>query len=709
MYSFDLCRNFKQQQQQIQLNSTQKHKQTKRMEMNSATIRADAEPVASSVSPAKEKEWKNGKAIRCLQVPQDRYRNRTGSMVSFKEQCELYEIDLESERRRRPSKPPAVFSLRYYIMLLALFSPFVVTYSKTIINFAIIDMIHPDYITKNQSTPTTEPAPESSQTNTMRQEAPKALQFYFDDDNSCPVSEEQRARLNEDIKQDIRGTDGEKFKWDTVEQGLLKGAYSIGHALLQVAGGRLSEIYGSHFIMSASSLLIAVACLSAPFLASLHFYLIFVDLIFLGILGSFMTPALITLFSNWLTPSEKSLMLSFYLVSSRIGYALSSVFCGLLIEARLSWKYLFYSAGCTSICFSMLFFVIVRSRPNEHPFIKSEELYYLASKNTLVSEAVRMEEERQSEKGEKQAIGMKVMSGQIASGEKKGGMVEVSSKEVKEKNNRQGTSAPWGAILTNGPVWTYVITKFCVKLAGDTVQTELPAFLKRVMHFPASRNGTINASNYVIFCISCMVVGALARFANKKRPFGCSKTTIRKIFQCIASFGVGIIFVLMSVTICQETMTVILLMLLFTLTTFGTGGEAQIPLDISERYSGTIHAIGGSLAISGAIEPILVGFLLQGHAADRSRWQYVWLGASAFAFFGGFVFLIFGDATIQPFDKIGSEEKEKNSDESKLKAAYVNKSFEKDTTKSPKADGKPVAIVAADQKELPTYRDSTQI
>lgn len=233
-------------------------------------------------------------------------------------------------------KPSALKSIRYYVMILALFSPFVTTYSRTIINFAIIDMINPEFLNKQQ------------QAANIQQASNQSSQLSFDLDHSCPVSDQVRARLITETEHEIERAhsgQGEKYDWDTVSQGALKGAYSIGHALFQIPGSRMSEIYGSHIIMTGASLLIALCCLLAPCLAALSFYLIYADLILLGVFGSFLTPALITLFSNWLTPGEKSVVFSFYLIASRLGYALSSFMCGLLIQAEFSWRYVFFSAG----------------------------------------------------------------------------------------------------------------------------------------------------------------------------------------------------------------------------------------------------------------------------------------------------------------------------------------------------------------------------
>lgn len=308
----------------------------------------------------------------------------------------------------------------------------------------------------------------------------------------------------------------------------------------------------------------------------------------------------------------------------------------------------------------MVFYIGARSRPQDHPLIQLRELKYLATKNRLVKEGLT------SAKASNEGLELEYVSSNNNN--------KNDHNEQPKSTTKKAPSAPWLAMLRNGSVWSFIITKFCVKLAGDTVQIELPTYLNKVMHFSARDNGDINALSYVMFCVGCFIVGNLSKYVMKRRPFGLSKTVIRKCFQSLASLGVSLVLLGIASSVCDDTFTRFFLILHFFFTTFGIGGEAQIPLDITERYSGTIHAIGSSLAISGAVEPTLVGFFIKGHAADKDRWRCVWIGASVISFIGGIVFLLFADATIQPFDSIEEERKDKE-----LEGAN-NKAYEKDFT-----------------------------
>lgn len=306
----------------------------------------------------------------------------------------------------------------------------------------------------------------------------------------------------------------------------------------------------------------------------------------------------------------------------------------------------------------MIFLIFGRSRPIDHPFISKLEVSYLSSKNKLVRESL-LELERKSSKT--------VTSLELKSSQ--------PDEQDRNKTTKKKVVAPWAAILTSVPVWAFVVTKFCVKLGSDAVSIELPTYLKRVMHFSAKDNGLLNGWNYVIFCFSCFGVGALAKVVIKRRPFGMNKTVIRKIFQCTGSFGVAICFVCLAFSVCDSFWTQFALLSMFFITTFCTGGEAQIPLDITDRYSGTIHALGSSIAITGALEPTLVGFLLQGRGSDKESWKLVWLGAGAVSFLGGLVFLLFADASVQPFNDLEPKSnKDKAQDKSKVQVNETSES-----------------------------------
>lgn len=225
--------------------------------------------------------------------------------------------------------------------------------------------------------------------------------------------------------------------------------------------------------------------------------------------------------------------------------------------------------------------LFVRSRPQDHPMVTNTELNHLASKNPiLLQEITETKKQQQDVKANKSSN-------------------HCDNRSISTKNKKKKAPAPWLAILSSVPVWAFVITKFCVKLSGDAISIELPIYLQKVMHYPNGTNGLVNAINYAVFCVGSASIGSLSKYLIKNRPFGMSKTAIRKTFQSIASFTVGLALFLMALSVCNRWATELMLLVIMFFTTFGAGGEIQSPLDLSNRYSGTIHAIASTAAITG--------------------------------------------------------------------------------------------------------------
>lgn len=84
----------------------------------------------------------------------------------------------------------------------------------------------------------------------------------------------------------------------------------------------------------------------------------------------------------------------------------------------------------------------------------------------------------------------------------------------------------------------------------------------------------------------------------------------------------------------------------------------------------------------------------------------MWLGASGIAAFGGLVFLIFGDASVQAFDKIDTSQDKSDQESNQDKAD----SSKPDSINSPQAaDNKAFAKGPDDPASEATFKESAQI
>lgn len=286
---------------------------------------------------------------------------------------------------------------------------------------------------------------------------------------------------------------------------------------------------------------------------------------------------------------------------------------------------------------SGVFALCARSRPQDHPLIGADEIDYLTSKSALIRENIERDKLAAREARTKPPCAIEYAHGS------------------KGRETAPKRSAPWATILTSAPFWAFALTKFCVKLVGDTLSAELPTYLNRVMHMPTDKIGYIHSATFVIFGLTCLPVGTTARWFVKRRPFNLSKTNIRKLYQCTASYGVAVCMWGLAQSECNELFTLIFIAANSVLTTLSIGGEAQIPMDTTEHYTGTLHAAASTIGALSAIEPTVVGYFIDGHDASRHKWSGVWKVMSFVAMSGGTVFLIFGNAERQPWDSNASQ------------------------------------------------------
>lgn len=144
--------------------------------------------------------------------------------------------------------------------------------------------------------------------------------------------------------------------------------------------------------------------------------------------------------------------------------------------------------------------------------------------------------------------------------------------------------------------------------------------------------------------------------AIQRRAFGLSKTGIRKLFQGIASFGMAIVFLLITLSDCNLLYVALLLQLVSFLSMFTAGGETMLPYDLSEENPATIMAIANSIANVSAVTTTRLASLIVGEQGRSfARWNiliYLIAGAN---FLGGLAFSLLVEAKPIDFYKRSSQ------------------------------------------------------
>lgn len=502
-----------------------------------------------------------------------------------------------------------------------------------------------------------------------------------------------------------------RFEWDASRQGLLLGAFAIGTAPLQVLGGRLAEIYGAKWVLFAGLIGTALTNLTIPYLAHFSFILLVINRVVMGIAQAGLEPGLMCLLAEWLTPSEVGLFISMLLFAICVGFFLGSLCSSFILALGFGWPLAYYVAGGINLAVAILWLLYASSRPRESSSISSEELEYIdheqqeAIRKSLSTTAHKESRDNKSISEEKNndlnIINKTVISKKqnISSDLKHRFSEQSSSGELNaapqlsvagsfHSEATSGAQAPWRNILTTPSVWAFIICKISIRWCADVLAIELPTYLANVLHLSIKLNGILNSVSSALFAIFSFITGYLVnellqrqvtdddddntddleeqngqlkRRGRRKQMIvliddkligrvSISKTTLRKVMQSFASFGSALSVFLMTQYDCNILFSMSMLLVLSCCIVMGTGGELQIPYDMTSRYPGTLHGMACTLSVSGWLAPPLIGLILGDQPSSRYRWSLVWYLTAFINLVGGLVFLLFADASPRDFD-----------------------------------------------------------
>lgn len=193
----------------------------------------------------------------------------------------------------------------------------------------------------------------------------------------------------------------------------------------------------------------------------------------------------------------------------------------------------------------------------------------------------------------------------------------------------------------------------------ETLMTELPSFMKQVLHFNLQDNGLLSALPYLAMWLFSMFISHVADWMISSSRL--SLTVTRKIINSIGQFGPAIALIAASYTGCNPPLTVALL-------TIGVGLNGGIysgfkvnHLDISPRFAGILMSFTNCLAnFAGLLAPMAAGYITD-KRPTQAAWRVVFLIASGVYIVCGGSYLLLSTGVRQAWDNpdIGETESSK--------------------------------------------------
>ncbi|XP_025093980.1 putative inorganic phosphate cotransporter isoform X2 [Pomacea canaliculata] len=283
--------------------------------------------------------------------------------------------------------------------------------------------------------------------------------------------------------------DGE-LTWTKEQQGLVLGSTFWGYVLTNIAGGVAATRYGGKRVILGALFFAGILTAVTPAAARSNLYIILVIRFLIGVCLGTISPALQALFVQWIPPHESSVLRNLAFAGCQMGYILTFPASGLLCEYGFDggWPSLFYIQASLVMMWCLPWTLMVTDSPLDHPHISSKERDYIA--DSLM------------------------------------GMVSLD-------RNKQSAKVPWNDAFRSRPVWACIFCHMCFNWGEYTFLTNIPTYLKEVLHFDVKSNGLLSALPYIGFWLIINISSHLADFCCRTKMM--DKTKTRKLFNTIAN------------------------------------------------------------------------------------------------------------------------------------------------------------------------------
>lgn len=390
------------------------------------------------------------------------------------------------------------------------------------------------------------------------------------------------------------------------------GSFFYGYVLTQIPGGRLAELFGGKYIYGIGVLITAIFTLLTPIAAQSSLPALVLVRILEGMGEGVTFPAMHAMLARWVPPLERSKFAALVYAGANFGTVISLPLSGYLcsLEYMGGWPLAFYIFGVLGLVWFVFWLWLVYDSPQTHPRIERAERVFIEH---AVMPAAGCADDELSLRG------------------------------------APADAIPWRAMCTSLPLWAILVTQCGQAWAFYTQLTELPTYMKNILHMNIEQNAVLSALPYLtswIFAIGCSVVadGMLARG-------WLSQRTSYKLWNTVASVipSIGLLGVAWGGCDWRWVMAMLAGAGAFAGAVYP--GNQMNHIALSPRYAGTMYGITNAAGnMCGFMAPYVVGMIVRGNET-LGGWQLVFVLAAAANFGGNLFYVAFASAEEQPWSR----------------------------------------------------------
>ncbi|XP_046965584.1 putative inorganic phosphate cotransporter isoform X1 [Vanessa cardui] len=397
------------------------------------------------------------------------------------------------------------------------------------------------------------------------------------------------------------------YVWTSTLQGYILSSFFYGYVITQIPFGILSKRYGARLFLGVGMLINSVFGLLVPIAAEAGYEWLILVRFIQGLGEGPIVPCSHAMLAKWIPPNERSRMGAAVYAGAQFGTVISMPLSGLLSAYGFAggWPSIFYVFGVIGTIWCIAFLFFVSEDPEHCPSIKETEKKYILSSLW--------------------------------------GAAGSSSPPI-----------PWSKILFSMPFWAIMLAHMGQNYGYETLMTELPTFMRQVLHFSIKDNGFVSALPYLCMWLFSMFISVVADWMLSSGRF--NHTQVRKIINSIGEYGPAIGLFIAANTGCNPAATVAILAVGVGLNGGIYSGFKVNHLDISPRFAGILMAFTNCLAnLTGLLAPIVAGYIIEGKPT-QAQWRIVFYIAGGVYIFCATFYNLFGSGRRQEWDNPAEDE-----------------------------------------------------
>ncbi|KAL3072621.1 hypothetical protein niasHS_017595 [Heterodera schachtii] len=429
--------------------------------------------------------------------------------------------------------------------------------------------------------------------------------------------------------------EAEKLAWTSTQQGVVFAGQNAG-SLLMLFTGRHADRLNSKWTIVAALLLLVISNASLPFVAPIHFLLAVLARVLTGVSDALLQPSTSSLITRWFPPKERPFAIGLITGGRQIGTILINPLSGWICDQSVHnpdgpflWHTVFFVSSVVGLSILFAWLLLSADKPSKHFCTSIQERFFVEEK---------IAEEKLGKRTEKRPI-------------------------------------PWAHLARCKPFYAGVAALICHEYPLVIMLQLLSKYINDVYDdVTFTTNGLLSALPIAILFISKTLSASLASFiqSRKKGRFLIGRTTMVKLFNGIASLGLGVCVILVPMMNRAEHnhMALCFICLANAFAGLHTPGVQTALLQIAPAFTGIITGIAfGCVAVASICNKLISSTII----TDRSinNWAIVFWISGVIALLPVVFFTIWGSADRQPWASIGRKRPSKRRNSAKRSDAKV--------------------------------------